>query len=126
METNRAQLLTNQYPENWSAKVALDALCKIVEGKRKPLNSERCLSIQLPKDVKPPLLMVQYGGNQSQYFGNRLRNLTKDHKKTSIMFTITEAFSFDLKSRVVYKLSCTECTSTYVGQTVRHLTTRIE
>ena len=81
METNRAQLLTNQYPENWSAKVASDALCKIVEGKRKPLNSERCLSIQLPKDVKPPLLMVQYRGNQSQYFGNRLRNLTKDHKK---------------------------------------------
>ena len=36
------------------------------------------------------------------------------------------AFSNDLKSRRVYKLSCSGCTSTYVGQTVRHLTTRIE
>ena len=43
METNRAQWLTNQYPENWSAKVASNALCKIIEGKRKPLDSERCV-----------------------------------------------------------------------------------
>ena len=44
METNRAQWLTNQYPENWSAKVASDALCKIIEGKGKPLDDERRLS----------------------------------------------------------------------------------
>ena len=42
METNKAHWLTNQYPENWSAKVAADALCKIVEGKGKPLDNERC------------------------------------------------------------------------------------
>ena len=73
MEINRAQWLTNQYPENWSAKVASDALCKIIEGKGKPLDSERCLSVQSPKDVKPPMLMVQYRGDQSQNFANRLR-----------------------------------------------------
>ena len=76
METNSAQWLTNHYPENWSAKVASDALCKIIEGKGKPLNSERCLSIQSPKDVKLPMLIVQYRGNQSQYFANRLRKIT--------------------------------------------------
>ena len=76
METNRAQWLTNQYPENWSAKVASDALCKIIEGKGKHLDSDRGLSVQSPKDVKPPMLMVQYRGNQSQYFANRLRKLT--------------------------------------------------
>ena len=74
METNRAQWLTNQYPETWFAKVASDALCKIIEGKGKPLESQRCLSIQSPKVVKPPMLMVQYRGNQSQYFANRLQN----------------------------------------------------
>ena len=76
METNRAQWLTNQYPENWSAKVASDASGKIIEGKGKPLDSERGLPIQSRKDVKPPMLMVQYRGNQSQYFANRLRNST--------------------------------------------------
>ena len=67
METKRAQCLTNQYPENWSAKVASDALCKIIEGKGKPLDSERRLSTQSSKDVKLPMLIVQYRGNQSQY-----------------------------------------------------------
>ena len=76
LETNRAQWLTNQYPENWSPKVASDALCKIIEGKGKSLDSERCLSSQSQKDVKPPMLMVKYRGNQSQHFANRLRKLT--------------------------------------------------
>ena len=58
METNRAQWLTNQYPENWSAKVASEALCKIIEGKGKPLDSERCLSNHSLKDVKHPMLLV--------------------------------------------------------------------
>ena len=132
METNRAQWLTNQYPENWSAKVASDALCKIIEGKGKPLDSDRGLSVQSPKDEKPPMLMVQYRGNQSQYFANRLRKLTNvqvvftTRKLQSCLPSLKSAFSNDLKSRVVYKLSCSGCTSTYVGQTVRHLTTRIE
>ena len=127
METNRAQWLSNQYPENWSAKVASDALCKIIEGKSKPLDSERCLSVQSPKDGKPPMLMVQYRGNQIQYFANRLRKLTN----VQVVFTTRKLQSClpspkSAFSKSGYKLSCSGCTSTYVGQTVRHLTTRIE
>ena len=109
METNRAQWLTNQYPENWSAKVASDALCKIIGGKGKLLDNERCLSVQSPKDGKPPMLMVQYRGNQSQYFANRLRKLTNvqvvftTRKLESCLPSLKSAFSNDLKSRVVYK-----------------------
>ena len=40
--------------------------------------------------------------------------------------SLKSAFSNDLKSRVVYKLSCSECTFTYDGQNDRFLTTRIE
>ena len=61
------------------------------------------------------MLMVQYRGNQSQFFANRLRKLTN-----------VQVVSHDLNSRVAYKLSCSGCTSAYVGQTVRQLTTRIE
>ena len=132
METIRAQWLTNQYPENWSAKVAADALCKIIEGKGKPLDSERCLSPQSPNDVEPSMPMVQYRGNQSQFFANRLQKLTNvevfftTRKLESCLPSLKSAFSNDRKSRVVYKLSCSGCTSTYVGQIVRHLTTRTE
>ena len=120
METNRAQWLTNQCPEIWSAKGASDALCKIIEGKGKPLDSERCLSVQSPKDGKPPMLMVQYKGNQSQYFADRLRKLTNvqvvftTRKLESCLPSLKSAFSNDFMSRVVYKLSCSGCTSTYV------------
>ena len=106
------QWLTNQYPENWSAKVASDVLCKIIEDKGKPLDSERCLSSQPPKDVKPLMLMVQYRGNQSHYFAIRLRKLTNvqmvftTRKLESCLLSLKSAFSNELKSRVVYKLSC--------------------
>ena len=132
METNRTQCLTNQYAENWSAKVAVDVLCTIIEGKGKPLDSERCLQTQSPKDVKPIMLMVQYRGNQSQYFANRLRNLTNvqvfftTRKLESCLPSLKSLFLNDLESRVVYEQSCSGCTSSYVGKTVRHLTTRIE
>ena len=76
--------------------------------------------------------MLQYRGNQSQNFANRLRKLTNvqvvftTRKPESCLPSLKSAFSNDLKSRVVYKLSCSGCSSTYVGRTVRHLTTRIE
>ena len=107
METNRAQWLTNQYPEIWFAKLASDALCKIIEGKGKPLKSERCLSVQSRQDGKPPTLMVQYRGNQSQYFANMLRKLINVQvvftttKLESCLPSLKSAFSNDLKSRVV-------------------------
>ena len=132
METNSAQWLTNQYPKILSAKVASDALCKIIEGKGKPLDSGRCLSIQSRKVVKPPMRMVQYRDNQNQYFANSLRKLTNvqvfftTRKLESCLPSLKSAFSNDLKSRVVYKLFCSGCTSNYVGKTVQTLTTRIE
>ena len=123
--------MADKSAENWSTKVASDALCKIIEGKGKPLDSERCLSVQSPKDGKPPMLMVQYRqyrGNQSQYFANRLnvQVVFTTRKLESCLPSLKSAFSNDLKSRVVYKLSCSGCNSTYVGQTFRYLTTRIE
>ena len=78
------------------------------------------------------MLMVQYRGNQSQYFANRLRNLSNvqvvftTRSLESCVPSLKSAFSNDRKLGVVSELSCSGCTSTYVGQTVRHLTTRIE
>ena len=51
---------------NLVRKRGADALCKIIEGKGKHLESERSSSTQSPRDVKPTKLMIQYKGNQSQ------------------------------------------------------------
>ena len=95
METNREQWLTNQYPENWSAKVAADSLCKIIEGKGKFMDSERSSSTQSPKDVKPTMLILQYISNQSQVFCREVTKFNKRssgfyHKKKRIVFTLSE------------------------------------
>ena len=42
------------------------------------------------------------------------------------MPSLKSSFSSELKSKVVYRLECCGCKSIYVGQRVRHLTTRIE
>ena len=42
------------------------------------------------------------------------------------MPSIKSSFSSELKLKVVYRLEFCGCKSIYVGQTVRHLTTRIE
>ena len=75
---------------------------------------------------------MQYRGNQSPKFASRLRNLTNvqvdftTRKLDSCLPSLKSAFSNDLKSKVILKLSYSGCTSTFVGQTVRPVTTRIE
>ena len=80
----------------------------------------------------PPILMVQYWGNHSQTLAKKVRDITNaliiftTRKLKTCMPSLKSSFSSELKSKVVYRLECCGCKSIYVGQTVRHLTTRIE
>ena len=70
-ETNRAQWLKNQCPEKWSASLAADALCKIIDGKESPSMVRGVLQLNLQR-TRSPMLMVQYRGKSSQNFANKL------------------------------------------------------
>ena len=41
-------------------------------------------------------------------------------------FSAKDKIPFNLKSMVVYKFSCTGCGSSYIGETTRHISTRID
>ena len=41
------------------------------------------------------------------------------------MFSAKDKLKYDLKSFVVYRFSCPGCSARYIGETTRHLTTRI-
>jgi len=41
------------------------------------------------------------------------------------MFSVKDPVPLDLRSRVVYKFSCAGCNACYIGETSRHLSTRI-
>ena len=83
----------------------------------------------------PPILMVQYlmdWGNHSQTLAKKLRDINNaqiiftTRKMKTCIPSLKSSFSSELKSKVVYRLECCGCKSIFVGQTVRHITTRIE
>ena len=47
-------------------------------------------------------------------------------KMKTCLPSLKTSFARKLRSKVAYKLTCSGCNSTYVGQTVRHLATRID
>ena len=132
MKINREQWLDNPYPESWSSWVASHALEKIIsEGKNKKNMAEKKKPCDYSNDSLP-ILMVQYRGNHSQTLAKKVRDITNalivftTRKLKTCMPSLKSSFSSELKSKVVYRLECCGCKSIYVGQTVRHLTKRIE
>ena len=77
-------------------------------------------------------MMVHYRGNESLIFAEKVQNWIMP----SILFNAKELETFlsslkysssrKLKSNVVDKISDCYCNSTYVGQTIRHLSIRID
>ena len=78
----------------------------------------------------------QYYGNASLYLSKQLKKLCNQYfKDLKLIFAyrsirMHDFFCFKdrvpecLRSRVVYKFTCSRCNSTYVGMTNRHMRTR--
>ena len=80
----------------------------------------------------PPMAVFNYRSNKNLLFANRKRKLIKElivvntRKLIDCLLSLQSSISPELKSKVVYKISCCGCNSTYVVQSVRYLTTRID
>ena len=78
-----------------------------------------------------PSIFVQYRGNLTPNFASKLKKLCElqvvftTWKLRSRLPTLKSSFDRDLKSHVVYEIKCIGCGSIYVGQTSRHVTTKI-
>lgn len=94
----------------------------------------------LPSQQQPNVhyFKLPYIGHFSQITEQKLLNLAKrfcsdiniklvftSHKIKNI-FSFKDAIPSDLKSLVVYKFVCAGCNSCYIGETSRHLATRIK
>ena len=80
---------------------------------------------------KRPTFMMQYRGRDSDGFASKLRTfgvstIFTTRKLRSCLPSLKGNFSETLKSRVVYSITCPGCESCYVGQTTRHLSTRLK
>ena len=77
------------------------------------------------------MFFVQYRGNITQNFASRLKNLCDiqiiftTRKLRTCLPILKSPFDKNLKSHVVYIVTCNGCSSINIGQTSRHVTTRI-
>ena len=82
---------------------------------------------------------LPYIGNLSHHIKNNFQNFAKEFCKENVniklvftSFKIKNYFSYkdpipdDLKSFLLYKFTCTSCSSSYIGKTCHHFKTRIE
>ena len=97
--------------QDWPSENESETLSKILRAELIPTKTKTRATID-KRDEKPPILMLQYRGNQSQLFAGKLRSITNAQigfttRNLKTVFTsLKSSFSRDLKSNMVYKLSC--------------------
>ena len=128
LEKAKTMLQNNQYPERFYEPIIARTLTNIIE---KGTNRENETNEEEQAEEK--MLFVQYRGRVSEKFEGALKRLKVPCK---VIFTLKK-LKMDLsslkppvekcfKSRVVYKIWCSQCNSCYVGQTSRHVITRLK
>ena len=73
---------------------------------------------------------LQYRGQESDRFARRLRthgvsNIFTIRKLKSCLPSLKDPIPEELSSKVIYQIECPGCHSSYVGQTARHVITRL-
>ena len=132
LESLKQVLLKNQYPlsmiDNAIKKYLYNAINKTNTGST---------SAEMPNNEKR-YFKLPFLGMYSKVTQNKIEKLCKrfcENVKVKVVFTsakLSQTFSYKgsyssvLDSKVVYKCVCSSCNVTYVGQTHRHLTTRID
>ena len=132
LKTNQEIWFKNQYPESWTARIVNETLETLIVGKQKLKDNT---SVENPTEKRKhddiPTFLMQYRGNLSVRLKQKLQKISRlnviftTRKLKTCVPSLKSSFDKDLKSHVVYEISCSGCESTYVGQTCRHVTTRI-
>ena len=136
LKKNQEIWTENQNPTEWSSSIINETLDKIVTKEKvtakPPQNEQHIKKVKsLNNREHKPRYFVQYRGNITQNFASRLKKLCDiqiiftARKLRTCLPSLKSPFDKNLKSHVVYKVTCNGCSSIYVSQTSRHVTTRI-
>ena len=127
LETLAKRLEANQYPPNFYGPIIRDTVTKIIGLQP----SETTPQIKSDSHSSRNIFTTQYRGRISDLLGKKLRQTTgcsvvfNTRKLKTVLPSLKSPITKELRSSVVYKISCSGCNSCYVGQTVRHLQTRL-
>ena len=126
-ETLCKDLMRNCYPRHLIEKVFRDRVNEAV-GYMTP---------RQPKPTNVRYYCIPYIGRYSIVARKRLKMLSRKYCNSNVaelvfksfkvadMLSVKDAIPFALKSNVVYKFVCGCCTATYIGETTRHISTRM-
>ena len=104
---------------------------KISGGKDQLRTSQKEHQKSKTRSYDKPTIFLQYRANLTQNISSKLKKICElqvvftTRKLRSCLPTQKASFDRDLKSHVVNEIKCNGCGSIYVGQTSRHVTTRI-
>jgi len=123
-------LENNQYPSRFYEPIIEKSLNKIIQGKQESSESENG---EEEPEQEFKMIFVQYRGRITENFEKSLNRCNTPckvimtlKKMQSVLPSLKPSLEKPLKSGIVYKIECLRCLSCYVGQTSRHLLTRMK
>ena len=119
----------NQYPPSFFNPIVRNTLEKILRGKIP--SAEPSETRNKNDKIERKLLILPYRGKPS----DKLSEIIWKSDPVNVIFTtrklktalpsLKPATPKELSSRVIYQFTCSSCNACYVGQTSRHLKTRV-
>ena len=137
LEKAKAILEKNQYPPFFYNPIISEAIEKLMGSEDQRMEKENAKSgeeagSQSASKPQKKLLFVQYRGKCTEEYAMALRRLQAPctvvmttRKTKTLLPSLKPPVEKMLKSNVVYKIECPRCNACYVGQTSRHMKTRL-
>ena len=142
IEKAKDMLIKNQYPPSFFEPIIHQTLTKIIQPNPETDNEEDdddssktvendTDNEKTERDKDAFKLFVQYRGKSTEHFARALHHCQAPctvimtlRKLKTVMPSLKPPVEKDLRSGVVYQITCPRCQACYVGQTGRHLITR--
>ena len=102
-----------------------------MKEQRKRHGYNASVAVKQQENTEKQQFVLQFRGNISIEFVKKLNKIHPvqtvftTRKLKSCLPTLKSSFDKDLKSPVVYELTCNGCKSIFVGQTCRNISTRV-
>ena len=133
LEKAKVILKKNQYPPDFFEPIIHETLTRIISPEKKCEETDE-------DDKKPFMIFLQYRGKCSETYARDIKRLCSSSVVTSVpckvIFTLRklktvlpslkEPVEKNLRSGIVYKITCSHCEVCYVGKTRRHLQSRVQ
>ena len=125
MKRARDLLLKNQYPKSFFEPLIQKTIDKI----NKPVNEEP--EVEADEGVERKKVYIEYRGKITEKFASSLRKskapcnvVFTTRKLRSCLLPLKPQIEKEMRSFLVYHITCPRCNASYVGQTMRHLLSR--